>query len=164
MATTLDPRQLGAEQASQWRLMWWSFRRHTMAMVGLAVVLFLYLVAVFAEPLAPFDPDAANARNVYHPPQMIRLVDTQADGSWSLQPHVLAYKQERDRFTLETTYQLDPTRTIPLGFFVKGTPYSMWGLIPMERRLFGPINLGDRFYLLGADRLGRCLLYTSRCV
>jgi peptide/nickel transport system permease protein len=162
MATALEPVTAAGPpeqaQASQWRLMWWAFRRHRLAVAGGVVVLLLYLVALFAEALAPFDPDAAEARHVYHPPQAIRLVATLPDGSWTLRPHVQAMKLERDRLTLETTFRPDPGRTVALGFWVEGTPYRLWGLVPMERRLFGPLDPTERFYLLGADRLGRDML------
>lgn len=164
MATTLDPAITNAAPvaeaalASQWWLMWWAFRRHALAVVGLVVVALLYLTAVFAEFIAPFDPDAAQARHVHHPPQMIRLIDATADGGWTFRPHVLAYKQERDRFTLETTYRLDPSRKIDLEFFGHGAPYKLLGLFPTDRHLLVPADPSDRYYLLGADRLGRDML------
>ena len=39
--------------AGQWQLAWWKFRRHKLAVAGGIVVLLIYLVAVFAEFLAP---------------------------------------------------------------------------------------------------------------
>ena len=156
MAAVLDPRlQAGTETASQWRLMWWRFRRHTLAMVGLVVVALLYLIAVLAEFLAPFDPQAASARHVYHPPQAIQLIDTAADGSWTIRPWVQPMRLVRDRFTLETTFVPDERRKIYLSVLGKGEPYRLLGVVPMERRLLVPVDPRDRFFLLGADRLGR---------
>ena len=40
--------------ASQWRLMWWKFRKHKLAMVSLAMIATLYFVVVFCEFLAPY--------------------------------------------------------------------------------------------------------------
>lgn len=165
MAATLEPHvavpppgtSSNAAVASQWTLMWWAFRRHTLAVVGLVIVALLYLVALFAEPLAPFDPDSSVARNVYHPPQMIRFFDSGPDGS-GFRLHVEGYKQSRDPFTLATTYALDPGKKIDLAFFAKGQPYMLWGLLPMERRLLTTVNPNERFYLFGADRLGRDML------
>ena len=151
MATTLDPAitpaapAAEAALASQWRLMWWAFRRHTLAVVGLVVVALLYLTAIFAEFIAPFDPDAAQARHVHHPPQMIHVIDETPDGGWTFRPHVLAYKQVRDKFTLETTYQLDPSRKIHLEFFGRGVPYRLLGLIPTDRHLLVPVDPSDRY-------------------
>lgn len=154
-----DPRAIaGEDSASQWRLIWGSFRRHRLAMTGAVVVIAFYLVALFTEFLAPFDPDAPSSRDVYHPPQMIHLFDTNADGSWAFRPHVNGMKLSRDRFTLKTTFSPDPDKKIYLTLFGDGTPYKLWGLIPMEKRLIAAVTPGERFYLLGADRLGRDML------
>ncbi len=75
-----------------------------------------------------------------------------------LLPHVLGYKMQLDQNSLRRTFVLDPAQQIPLGFFVKGAPYQMWGFIPWDRHLIGPLKKGDPFYLLGADRLGRDML------
>jgi len=159
MATVLDPRLLaGAEAASPRQLMWWSFRRHRLAMTGLTIVGLFYLIAVFAEFLAPFDPGEANRRALFHPPQMIHLIDRAEDGGWSLNPYVYRYTLERDKFTLQVTYQVDEADRIYLDVFGQGTPYLLWGLIPMSRHLLVPENPRDRYYLFGADRLGRDML------
>ena len=42
--------------ASQWQLMWWRFRRHHMAMLGVAVLAAFVVIALFAEFLAPHTP------------------------------------------------------------------------------------------------------------
>jgi peptide/nickel transport system permease protein len=156
MAAVLDPRATPtAELASQWRLMWWSFRSHRLAMAGLVVVTVIYLIGAFCEFLAPFDPHAASSRHVYHPPQGIKLIDRQEDGSWRLALHVQNYTIQRDPFTLQTSYVLDPGSKTYLAFLAKGTPYRLFGLIPMERRLVTAARPGERFFLFGADRLGR---------
>ncbi len=144
--------------ASQWRLMTRAFLRHRLAVVGGAVVLALYLVAAFCEMLAPFDPEATNSRTVFHPPQALRLIDVAEDGGWRFRPHVRAMRMQRDPFTLATTYAPDPGRKIGVALFARGEPYRLWGLIPMERRLFTAATPGERFFLLGADRLGRDML------
>ena len=158
-AAVLDPRlQAHADQASQWRLMWWAFRRHKLAMGGLIVVGTLYFIALFVEFLAPFDPNAADPRNVFHPPQLVRFIDTQADGSWQIRPHVRAMKQMRDKFTLQISFVPDPDRKIYLQWFGRGSAYELWGLIPMDRHLLTTADPSERFYLFGADRLGRDML------
>ncbi len=158
MASVLDPRlHSDTEVASQWRLMWWSFRRHTLAMVGLVIVLLLYLIGIFAEFVAPFDPQAASAKHVYHPPQMVHFIDSTADG-WRIKPWVQAYTLKRDKFTLQTTFEPDEGKRIYLSFLGKGSPYKLFGLIPGERRLLVPDEPNERFFLFGADRLGRDML------
>jgi peptide/nickel transport system permease protein len=158
MAAVIDSRHhQSAEIASQWRLMWWSFRRHHLAIAGLVVVVLLYLIALFVEFLAPFDPHAANGQAIYHPPQGIHFIDQTEDG-WRIRPYVYEFQRKRDPFTLAMSYTIDPSRKIYLTFFGKGAPYELWGLIPLERRLLVPENPDDRYYLFGADGLGRDML------
>lgn len=155
-SSALDPRQLPlAQVASQWQLMWWAFKRHRLAVVGLAIVMALYLIGSLVEPLAPFDPNSTSERDVYHPPQPLHLFEA---GSWTPRLHVQAMKLSRDPLTLETTFHPEPGRRIDLQWFGRGEPYKLWGLLPMERHLLAPVRPGERFYLLGADRLGRDLL------
>ncbi|WP_196260850.1 ABC transporter permease [Pelagibacterium limicola] len=160
-ATPVDPRAISTtpdEQASQWKLIWLAFRRHRLAMFGAAVVLALYAIGLFAEFLAPFDPNAFSSRHSYHPPQAVHFIDRVEDGGWAFRPHVIGLQLERDTFTLATTYVPDPEHKIYLTLFGKGTPYKLWGLIPMDRHLIAPVDPSERFYLIGADRLGRDML------
>ena len=143
----------GLETASQAKLTWLRFRRHRMAMVGLTIVALMYLVALFAEPVAPFNPDKSNARLVFHPPQTIQFFD-----GWSFSPHVLPFKLARDPVTLQPTYVPDGTRKVALRFFVAGDPYKLWGLFDGNIHLIGPENPRETVFLLGADRQGRDVL------
>ncbi len=145
----------GAEVASQWKLMWWKFRRHKLAMASGVVVLVLYMIAIFAEVLAPADPNDFNPRFTYAPPQELRwsYVDDAGERQWGL--HVNAYRTELDRETFRRTFVLDEEERIPVGFFVEGEPYLLLGLIPATVKLFGPEEVGAPFYIWGADRLGR---------
>src|SRR5690554_6518710 len=59
--------------ASQWQLMWWRFRKHKLAMVGSAVLVVFYIVAIFCEFLSPYDPNAFERRFTFVPPQRIHL-------------------------------------------------------------------------------------------
>lgn len=157
----IDPRALEQSPedfASQWRLIWVAFRRHRLAMTGAIIILMFYLVGLFAEFLAPFDPNSTSSENIYHPPQMIHFIDRDAAGGWSLNPHVVGLSMERDKFTLQTSYVPDPDKKIYLDFFGKGDPYNLWGFIPMERHLLTTENPEEQFYFLGSDRLGRDML------
>ena len=150
--------QSSQANASQWRLMWYSFRQHRLAMFGGIVILMLYVVALFAEFIAPFDAHASTSKNVYHPPQPIKFIDNDENGSWSFRPHVQLMKLNRDPITLEGKFTPVPGKKVYLRLFGKGDPYKMWGKFQMSRHLIAPSNPNDRFYLLGADRLGRDML------
>jgi peptide/nickel transport system permease protein len=138
--------------------MWWAFRRHRLAMIGGVIVLLFYLIALFCEFVAPFQPDQSSSRDVYHPPQMPRLVFETEAGGTGFGLHVRAMTQSRDPFTLATTFAPDPGKIVRISFLARGEPYRLWGLIPLERRLFTASEPGARFFFFGADRLGRDML------
>ena len=143
--------------AGQWLLFWWKFRRHRLALCSLIVVLFLYTVALLAEFVAPFDPNAEKTRYTYGPIQRLHLF-MEEDGKSVFRPHVLGLKSKVDPIAARRTFEIDPSKKIPVGIWVKTAPYKLIGFIPMEHRLFGPVNQKDPMYLLGADRLGRDML------
>jgi peptide/nickel transport system permease protein len=141
------------EAASQWKLMWWKFRKDKLAVVGGVVVILFYIIAIFAEFFAPKDPFAFNAQYTYAPPQPLYFF---LDGGWN--PFVYGLKFERDPVSLKKTWAIDYNTRIPVGFFVKGEPYTILGVIPGDTHLFGPKNTKDPFYLMGADKTGRDVL------
>lgn len=139
--------------ASQWLLIWWKFRKHRLAMLGGFVTILIYLVAIFAEFLAPFTPDQFAANYTYAPPQTIHLFDENG-----FNPHVKGYTVEIDATAGRRNFIVDPEVTYPVGFFVHGDSYKLLGLIMTDVHLIGPVNAGDPMYLFGADRLGRDML------
>ncbi len=161
IATAAPPEPQAADQrlavASQWRLMWWSFRRHRLAMIGGIIVLCLYVVAAVPGFFAINEPGRQNARAVFHPPQALHWIDTAEDGSWRFRPHVQATRMVRDPVTLAPRFRPDGDRKIYLTFFAEGYEHHLFGLIPSTTHLLAPENPRDQVYLLGADRLGRCV-------
>ena len=159
---------------SQWQLIGMRFRRHRLAVVGMFVLCLLYFVAIFAEFIAPRQTDTEVLDHRYCPPQLVRF--TFSDGF-----HVNALNAHRDEVTFRLNYVEDPDDRIPLGFFVKGDTYELWGLFETDRHFFGidhdkyrpPVTPAvtpgrpadaDRkktipstptFYLLGSDKYGR---------
>lgn len=143
--------------ASQWQLVWWRFKEHKVALGSGVLVILIYLVALFAEFLAPFAPDQVNANYLYAPPQRLHFIDTR-DGGFRWAPHVFGYSSTVDPAAGRRTFTLNPEQQVELGFFVEGDPYKLWNLFPMNRHLIGPKVAGEPMYLLGADRLGRDML------
>jgi peptide/nickel transport system permease protein len=141
------------ELASQWKLMWWKFRRHRLAVVGLIVVIIFYFVALFADFFAPQAPGTYLADYVYAPPQEIHLIH---EGRFA--PFVYGYSFERDPVSFRKTFAVDEETIILLGLFVRGEPYKLLGLFETDIHLFGPIEAGQPFYLFGADNTGRDVL------
>ena len=156
----VEPRDDAAatlQLASQWRLIWWRFRKHKLALASGVVVILVCLVAVFAEFLAPFSTDRMISKLAYAPPQQIRLIE-RTDAGTRFGLYVYGYTSEIDVLSLQRTYGVDESQRIDIRLFAKGEPYRLWGLIPLQRHLFGPVDQSAPMYLLGADRIGRDLL------
>jgi peptide/nickel transport system permease protein len=141
--------------ASQWRLIWWRFRKHRLAVVAGCVVLLLALVALFGDFVATGSPLASNSKREHLPPQSIHWFD-----NGRFRPHVygIIFKG-RDPETFGLIYEADTTEKIPLKLFAKGEEYKFLGFIPMTRRLIGIQGHPTRthIYLLGTDGSGRDL-------
>jgi len=142
--------------ASQWKLIWWKFRKHKLAMIGLVVTIIIYLVAIFAEVVAPYRPDTNFSEYTYTPPQIPHVIDT-SDG-FSIGLFANGYKSEVDTTSFRRVFTVDDDTKIPLGFFVKGESYELWGIIPWDRHLIGAKNPEDTVFMFGTDRLGRDML------
>jgi peptide/nickel transport system permease protein len=145
--------QRGVEVASQWKLMWWRFRKDRLAIVGAIVVMIFYLIALVPEFFAPRDPFTYQAEYTYAPPQPLFFF---LDGRW--EPFVYGLKFERDPVSFKKTWAVDTSVRIPVGLFVQGEPYLLLGFIPTDRHLFGPLDREAPFYLMGADKSGRDVL------
>ena len=145
-----DKQQIDPAMVSVWRLTWRRFRRHRVALVSLWVIIFLYLMAAFADFLATGDPRTTHSRLSFLPPQTIRWFD---DGTF--RPHVLGVVVKRDRTTLRRTYYLDPSKKIPVYFFARGFEYRLLGIISSNRHLLGlqATPSRDNIFLLCTDRL-----------
>ncbi|OHV19154.1 ABC transporter permease [Rhizobium sp. RMa-01] len=140
--------------AGQWKLIWRRFRRHRLALGAGVVILLIYLVALFAEVIAPVSSQTYDSRYTYAPPQRLKVAGYDAAGQFHAL-YVNGYSMKVDPIALSRTYVPDPAVVIPVGFFVKGEPYRFWGLFDFDRHLIGPVEAGKPFYLFGADRLGR---------
>jgi len=142
--------------ATQWQLMWWRFRKHKLAMVAAVVLIFFYLIVIFADFLAYSDPLRDKAGNLLLKPQPIMLWDDD-----EFRPHVFGITGKRDPKTFKKVYKPDPEVKIPLVFFAEGYEYNFLGLFKTNKHLIG-IDEEDRvvedtIFLMGTDGLGRDL-------
>jgi len=155
--TDVEVALAGRRSQSQWRLIARRFARHRLAVAAMFVLAALYVVAVFAEFFAPYPANWRDLPHAYCPPQPPAV--SLAHGL-----HAAALTQHMDPVTFKKAYVKRPDRPVPLGFFVAGEPYDLWGLIPCRRHFFGvdapPGPDGSRpvWFLLGADKYGRDVL------
>ena len=147
--------------ATQWQLMWWKFRKHKMAMVSAVVILLMYLVALLAEFVGPYNPEQFFPKYKLAPPTRIHIRD--ATGSFQ-RPFVYRIVRTKDPVTLRDIYNEDTETMYPIRLFVRGTAYKFWGQWETNWHLFGLDVPHDEqgVFLLGADRLGRDL-FTRLC-
>ncbi len=145
----------GVGALGQWQLIRLGFARHKLAVLSLNVLVLLYVVATFAEFFAPQLSTERNLDFQYCPPQLIRW--SPGDGL-----HVRPMKLLIDPVTLRKRYVEEKSGAVPVSFFVSGSEYRLWGLIPMQRHFIGinreRASRDASFYFLGADRYGRDIL------
>jgi len=139
--------------ASQWKLVWWRFRKHRLAVVGTVIVLIIYMIALFAEFFAPFTPGAFDADYTYAPPQRLHFFDDDGFGLY-----VYGYRSKLNEETLVRTFVVDENKKIPVRLFARGNEYRLWGLFESDLHLLGPVEKSAPMYLLGANDQGQDML------
>lgn len=138
--------------ASQWKLMWWKFKRHKLALVSGVLLILLYTVALFCEFVAPYDPwtrfeDYKNA-----PPQLMRIYSKEEGFQ---RPFFYGINQKMNMETYRKTFVIDRSKRYTISLFVKDEKYKLWGLFKSDVHLFG--SKDSPVFLFGTDELGRDL-------
>jgi peptide/nickel transport system permease protein len=141
--------------ASQWQLTWWKFRKHKLALVSTAVIVVLYLIALFADFIAPYNPEKVNPRLTYLPPQSVHFFAPEGQFAG---PFVYGFTLKRDPISLRATFTRDESKRYPLRLFAPGEPHKLLGLFTTTMHLFGVEDPQQTAHLLGTDRLGRDML------
>jgi len=140
--------------ASQWRLMWWKFRKHRVAVIAGVIIALMYLGALFAPFLAPYGPTHRDRGNIYVPPQKIRFRD---ENGFSWRPFIHPLKVTYDMDTFQKVYTEDTSKRVYINFFVRSESsddeYKLFGLFKSNLHLFGVED--GYLHLFGTDNLGR---------
>ncbi len=160
-AEDLTPEQMRYYTAGQWRMMWWRFRRHRVALISAIVIVLSYASILVTEFLAPYDLHSRHINHIYAPPQSLHLFH---DGAF-IGPFVYPLIYSLNMENLKREYRTDTTRPQPIRFFCRGDDYRFWGLWRGDVHVVCPPKDGTLF-LFGTDRLGRDmasrLLYGGR--
>ena len=152
-ATRLSPEQERLYLASQWKLMWWKFKLHRVAVVSGVILLAMYATTLVTEFLAPYNLHTRHTDFIYSSPQAVHLFH---QGRF-VGPFVYDRQKSLDMQTLRRDYTEDDSKPHPLRFFCSGDPYRFWGLVDMSFHFVCPPEDGTLF-MLGTDRLGRDVL------
>ncbi len=144
-------------QLPQWKLMVRRFRKSKLSVTALFVLILFYLIAIFSDFLAAYPHDQLDSNSTFAAPSQI-VSGPQGLGIYGL-------KQELNQELFKYEYKIDTSVIYPIKFFVKGYPYKLLGIIPLDVHLFGidvpksndPSAPSPKLFLWGADREGRDL-------
>lgn len=158
-----DRTEVQVYTASQWKLMWWRFVQHRVAVISLAVLAVAYVGALLAEFVSPHDPNRFSSQYVMAPPMRVRFM---RDGELHWPPFVYGLTSSRNPETLKMEVVPDTDQIHPLHLLTKGDPYLFWGRWETDLHLVGLESKEQPLFLLGADDLGRDMfsrvMYGSR--
>lgn len=144
------------------QIIWFKLRRNKTAMFGLAVLIVLYLGALFAGFLAPEHFASQHRESTWHPPRLGQIHFVDEAGSFQ---GPFFYATRRLHPSLPE-YEEDRARPVSVEFFVRGDPYTLLGVFETDLHLLGTSDPTQPLYLLGSDQFGRDihsrLLYGSQ--
>ncbi len=138
--------------APNWKLVWWRFRKHKLAVFSTFIVLIIAIVALMPSFFSTQEPNETVATELFIPPQRLHFFD---DGRPQL--YVYAVEGVRNPETLRMEWQTSTEDKIYLQLFAHGYSHEILGLIEIDIHLLGLADpeSDKTFHLLGTDRLGR---------
>jgi len=143
------------------RSAWRAFRKHKLGLVGLFLLILLYGMAIFADFVAPYDFDDQVRDLQWGRPTALHFSD---EKGFSIRPFIYPTRSYIDD-NFNVRQDEDRTQRCYLRWFVASEEHTFLGLFNIHHRLFGfdppskPAAGGEkyyaRFYLFGADLIGR---------
>ena len=98
--------------ASNWKLVWWRFRKNRLAVASAIVLLMFYAVVLVPDFFSNQDPEATEAFLAFIPMQWISLFDRTG-----FNPSVPDVVGKRNPVTLKMVWVPDESVRIPLALF-----------------------------------------------
>jgi peptide/nickel transport system permease protein len=131
---------------SQTQLMRIRFGKNKLAMVGLIGIILTYIIVFLGEFIAPNWYQFQDTEYIYGPPSPITFQ--------GLRPYTYATTTVLNPDTFQFEFVVDTNTLVPITFFVRGDTVQVlfW---ETDLHLFGLENTTQRFYVFGADGLGR---------
>ncbi|SEI73983.1 peptide/nickel transport system permease protein [Deinococcus reticulitermitis] len=145
-----------SKSKSLYQIAWQQFRKHPLARLGMLILGLLYAMALFAPFIAPYTATeyiSGEKRVSWAPPTNVHIRTPEGQIT---RPFIYAVTRETNFETFREEYVEDRSTRYPIQFFVNRpeAPYRLFGLIPMNMRLFG-VSEDVRFFMWGTDNLGR---------
>jgi len=134
---------------SPWKIAMRRLRRHKLALVGFGVLVLLYLMALFADFVAPYRYDSEDRPRPYLSPDKIHFRD---EKGLSWRPFI--FRRTSELYLGERIEKTDTSKRFYIKFFVKGEAYKFLDIIPSRIHLFGT-DASSGIHLLGSDWNGR---------
>lgn len=137
-------------QLSQGQLIRKRFARNKLAMFGLIGLVIMYILVYLGPFLAPNEYTNQNPDYIFGGPTKFTLRGTNGEFGLFIFPMVTVLNEDSFKFE----FQLDETKRLPVKFFTKGDPYTLFGFIKTDVHLIG-VEGDQRIYIMGADSIGR---------
>jgi peptide/nickel transport system permease protein len=115
----------------------------------LACLALIYLSAVLAGFISPYNPITQHRDLPFAPPTRVHIVDDA--GRWHVRPFVYAIAPASNG---SAEFTEDRSRPYPIRFFVRGSHYRLAGVAGSDLHLFGTES-PTPFFLFGSDDFGR---------
>jgi peptide/nickel transport system permease protein len=123
------------------------FRKKTILL--LVALAGLHVAVLFAGFFSPYDVAQQNRDLPFAPPNRLHFVDTQ--GNSHFRPFICSSK---DRPRAFGEYFEDTGSCVSVRFIVRGSPYTLFGIVKSNVHLFG-VDPPAKIFLMGTDAYGR---------
>jgi peptide/nickel transport system permease protein len=137
--------------APNWKLVWWRFKKHRLAVISGGIVLVIAVIGLLPGFFATQAPNQSDPMGSFIPVQRLHF--------WDGGPDLFVYgvTGARNPGTLRMEWQIDESQKISLRLFARGYQWQALWLFPTDLHLIGPADLDADavVHLLGTDRLGR---------
>lgn len=134
------------------QIIWRRLRGNRLALTATAMIVLLYIFAIFAGFLSPHNPEKIVKDRIHAPPMLPRIMHN-GQLSW---PFVYELTADRSADGMERVYTIDRDSPRYIQFFFRGDEYHFLGLFETTIHFVGVPDFDWR--PLGGDRLGRDLL------
>lgn len=154
LSVETGPARAGKTQA---RVVWEQFSKHKAALIGGGILVFMYIVTMFAGFLAPYGVNEyrRSPSMQFHPPTTVHWRDPETGRLTA--PFVYLTYFENDPLTRQRIYVEDvEAGPYPIQWFVRRpqASYSILGIWRSDLHLFG-VDEPARIFLLGTNNLGK---------